>query len=70
MNQQRRVNRRKPEWQDGHRARQGFFALLEKTTGEVVVQAKNGCFGRLGELKATQDDYDLWAHGTKGAHNA
>jgi hypothetical protein len=67
MNQQRRANRRKPEWTDGHRKRQGFYALLEKTSGDVVVVAKNGCFGRLAELKATRDEYDLWASGTKGA---
>lgn len=66
MNQQRRENRRKNEWQGGHHKRQGFFALLEKTSGEVVAVAKNGCFGRLAELKATRDEYDLWAIGTKG----
>lgn len=67
MQAQRTINRKHPNYKEGHRIRKGFFALLEKTTGEVVVVARNGCFGRLAELSATRDEYELWAQGTRGA---
>lgn len=67
MNQQRKLNRKNRNFRDGHRRRsRSFFALLEKSSGEVVVQAHDGCFGRLSELAATRDEYDFWAAGTRG----
>jgi hypothetical protein len=67
MQAQRAINRKHPDYKEGHKIRKGFFALLEKSTGEVVVVAKDGCFGRLAELTATQEEYALWAQGTRGA---
>ena len=72
MNQQRRVNRgergsvQRSRFQEGHKRRsQGWAALVEKKSGEVIAQAHNGCFGRLAELD--RDLYDAWAMGTRGA---
>lgn len=67
MQAQRTLNRKNPNYKEGHRVRQGWFVLQEKSSGEVVVQAHNGCFGRLAELTATQEEYALWARGTRGA---
>lgn len=67
MKEQRRANHKNVSFAEGHvRRSRGFFSLLEKTTGEIVVQARNGCFGRLKELKSTREEYDLWAAGTRG----
>ncbi len=66
MNQQRKRNRKNDGWRSGHAKRQGSFALLEKTSGEVVVEAKDGCFGRLATLPNTREEYDKWALGTLG----
>lgn len=46
------------------RRRHGFAVLLEKKSGEVIVQARDGCFGRLLELDP--DQYQEWAFGTRG----
>lgn len=71
MKEQRRINRRNANFAEGHARRgRGFFVLLEKTSGEVVVQARNGCFGRLKELKATRDLYEEWAAGTRGSETS
>jgi hypothetical protein len=48
-----------------YRRRTGFSALIEKKTGEVIVVARNGCFGRLLELDP--DLYAEYALGTRGA---
>lgn len=67
MNENRKANRKHPSWKVGHAKRQGSFVLLEKTSGEIVAQAWNGCFGRLKELPNTREEYDRWALGTQGA---
>jgi len=67
MNQKRKANRKNSSWKDGHAKRTGSFALLEKTSGEIIVQAQNGCFGRLAELPNTREECDKWALGTQGA---
>lgn len=44
--------------------RHGWRVLLERKSGEVVCQAKDGCFGRL--LTLDPDTYNAWALGTRG----
>ena len=70
MKEQRRKNRgergsaQRTAFQEGHRRRKGLSSLVEKKSGEVLVQAKNGCFGRLAEFD--KDLYEEWARGTRG----
>lgn len=46
------------------RRRHGWAVILEKKSGEVIVQARAGCFGRL--AKFDPDQYQEWACGTRG----
>lgn len=70
MNQQRRRNRgergsqQRARYAEGRRVRQGWAAVLERKSGELVAQAVNGCFGRMAEID--RDIYDSWALGTLG----
>lgn len=63
--EQRKKNRQHEDWRAGHKRRQGFSALVDKKSGDVIGVAVNGCFGRLHELDP--DLYQEWAQGTRGA---
>lgn len=65
MKEQRRENRKRFGWREGHRIRsEGYAAIIDKKTGDVLCVARNGCFGRLSLFD--KDLHQEWALGTRG----